>query len=133
MTDPLVVLTHSDWQTTENWFGDTVVVLRPTDKLSSLDTAGLSWENQARAIEGWLMARTEGERIHFSDRGVLEYSYRMSCPVGEVLRKLKAFRIQGDTVHVEYSLHDWNEEPIYEESDYRIRMWERDGLVLVLL
>ena len=131
--DYMTTFKKADWKTNKGWFGDSIVALTPIDKLPNVDTTGHTKHEIDSLIVVYVMARhdTWGERIHFDVNGKLEYTYSISCPVGEILYDLRAYNISGDTVTVEYSVYKWNEKNIeYKKAYYLINKCTLDEIIL---
>jgi hypothetical protein len=115
-------LTSKNWNTVKHWFGDETVVLVP---IASLDTADLD-EVEVSLI----LAQDYGERIAFNPDGTVNYSNRMSCEVGEVLKDLQVFKVDQGQVHVEYMRKPWNGSWVKDTMTYDIIEWSATRIVL---
>jgi hypothetical protein len=132
--DSIEVLKKSDWKTGKSWFGDKVVSLTPIEKLIHIDTPELSKKEKAeQLLQSYQKLSNQGERIHFNTLGQLDYSYSLSCPVGELIYDIKAFKIIGNKIFVEYRKYLWDSKNSeYQKANYLIDKWTSNEIIIIL-
>ena len=121
-----------DWQPEKGWFGDSIVILKSIEKLSYIDTSGLSIEEQRIIIEQSLQeTKKYGERIHFDSLGNIEYSNFEYCRTGGNAYDIKSIKIENNELFVQYNIRRWNDiEVNYVEKYYLIDELTFDKVVL---
>lgn len=125
--DSLSILKQNDWRTLQ-WFDSDTVCMYSREKLkksnTNLDTLKIIREK----MKGFY-----GERISFNEKGRLEYTNHMSCPVGELLKKVYSIDLIKNKLIVDFESKKWpweTNEAIREKIAFEILKWDSQTIIL---
>jgi len=125
-TDSLNILKKNDWHTLQ-WFDKDTVFLLSRRKIGNYSDLDSLKAIRLRKFEYY------GERISFNENGELEYSNRMSCPVGESYKKIYSIEFKNNKLIVDYEYTKWpwgKNEAIRKKREFEIIKWNSERIIL---
>lgn len=130
--DSLQIQISTDWRTEGEWFGSEYIILKPIRKfdLARLDSLS-KYEQAIKLAKFQSQTMGEGERISFYKNQKMKYSYSLRCSVGELIRKLKEFRLKNGIVYTKYEVVTWESNPFSKGvTNYEVLNWTKDSITL---
>ena len=109
--DSLKILTENDWRT-YNWLNKDTVYLISIKKIDT-NFVGLTKNQIIRKKRKYIY----GERLSFDLNGEIEYSNKMSCPVGEPLKKIHGIELKSNQLIIDFETKKW---PWKENNSERV-------------